>query len=103
MALQLRAKVASRTRWKNHTGNQGVDPLRIYKPTTLDELVAIVQEAERLRCTVRAVGSGHSWSDVALTTGFLVETHGLKRPLELEADLLRPESIAGKHLFRTEA
>ena len=73
----LRARFRSRTRWRNHAGNQGVDPLRIVRPRTLDEVVALVQEAEAAGATVRAVGSGHSWSDVALTTGFLVETHAL--------------------------
>jgi L-gulono-1,4-lactone dehydrogenase len=102
MALQLRAKYASRTRWKNHTGNQGVDPLRRYAPTTLEELVDIVNEAEALGVTVRAVGSGHSWSDVALTAGFLVETHGLNKVLDLEEDLLR-ERLDDTPLVQVEA
>jgi hypothetical protein len=42
----------------------------------------IVAAAEADGVTVRAVGSGHSWSDAALTTGYLIETHGLGRPLE---------------------
>ena len=45
--------------WSNHTGNQVIDPLRIYEPRSLDELVAIVREAEADGTTVRAVGSGH--------------------------------------------
>ena len=38
---------------------------------------------------VRAVGSGHSWSDVALTDGILVHPSGLSKPLDFEAELLR--------------
>ena len=49
----------------------------------------MVREAERDGCTVRAVGSGHSWSDVALTDGILVHPGGLSKPLDLEAELLR--------------
>jgi len=64
-----------RRKWKNHTGNQAVLPLRIYRPTHLWEVRAIVQEAEEHRVTVRAVGSHHSFSDAALTTGFLIETN----------------------------
>ena len=73
-----------RKRWSNHTGNQAVEPLRIYRPATLLELREIVRTAEADGVTVRAVGSGHSWSDVALTTGYLVRTDRLAAPLQLE-------------------
>ncbi len=87
--MGLRERVTLRKRWRNDTGNEGIDPLRQVTPTTLQELRAIVREAELEGCTVRAVGSGHSWSDVALTDGFLVRPTGLNRPLDLEVDLLR--------------
>ena len=75
---------SQRKRWRNHTGNQAVEPLRLYKPSTLAELQEIVATAVSDGVTVRAVGSGHSWSDVALTEGYLVETHGLGRPLAVD-------------------
>nr|MDP8943661.1 FAD-binding protein [Actinomycetota bacterium] len=90
-----------RRRWRNHTGNQSVDPLRLYDARSLGDLVAIVQEAERHGATVRAVGSGHSWSDVTLTPGFLVKTHRLDAVLPLEDDLLRP-GLDGGHLVRAQ-
>jgi len=66
-----------RRAWNNHTGNQGIDPLRIYKPRSLDEVVEIVQKAEADGVTVRAVGSGHSWSDVQTVAGVIsTSTHG---------------------------
>jgi L-gulono-1,4-lactone dehydrogenase len=98
----LRARVRRRTRWQNHTGNQGVDPLRVLRPTTLRDLVDLVREAERDGTTVRAVGSGHSWSDVALTPGFLVETHALDRVADGPPDLLRAD-VDDSRLVWTEA
>jgi L-gulono-1,4-lactone dehydrogenase len=89
-----------RKRWRNHTGNQSVEPLRIYRPATLGELREIVRTAEADGATVRAVGSGHSWSDVALTTGYLVRTDRLAAPLQF--DRLRPGWHGGK-LVRVEA
>jgi hypothetical protein len=89
-----------RKRWRNHTGNQSVEPLRIYRPATLAELREIVRTAEADGATVRAVGSGHSWSDVALTTGYLVRTDRLSRPLDV--DCLRRD-WAGAPLVRAEA
>jgi len=91
-----------RRTWKNHLGNQSVDPLRIYEPGSVEEVCAIVREAEAAGVTVRAVGSGHSWSDVALTRGFLLNTDGLARPAAAEPDFPRPE-WTDRPLVRAEA
>jgi len=92
----------TRATWKNHSRNYAVEPLRVYEPVCLSELLAVVREAHQTGSTVRAVGSHHSWSDAALTYGFLVETRGLHRILELEPDLLR-EGSPIPSLVRTEA
>ena len=81
--------VTERKRWRNDTGNQRIYPLRQVTPKTLEQLREIVREAEREDITVRAVGSGHSWSDVALTDGILVHPEGLTEWLELDHALLR--------------
>ena len=47
----------TRKTWKNHLGNQRIDPLRIYTPRTIDEVAEIVRLAEQMRVTVRAVGA----------------------------------------------
>jgi L-gulono-1,4-lactone dehydrogenase len=80
-----------RRTWKNHLGDQRIDPLRIYAPKSIEDVSAIVKQAEADHVTVRAVGSGHSWSDVALTRGFLLRTDGLAQPVSSEPDFLRPE------------
>jgi L-gulono-1,4-lactone dehydrogenase len=90
-----------RQTWKNHLGNQQIDPLRIYAPRSIEEVSAIVKQAEAERVTVRAVGSGHSWSDVALTRGFLLRTDELAKPVATEPDFLRPEWTQRK-LVRSE-
>ena len=91
-----------RTAWRNHTGNQGCDPLQQRRPTSLEELIELVREAELKEVPVRAVGSGHSWSDAALTGGLLVAPGGLARPLELETPLLRA-GVDAERLVRCEA
>jgi hypothetical protein len=64
------------TTWRNHTGNQTCHPREIVSPRSLQDLVELVRRAEREGATVHAAGAGHSWSDVALTDGYLVEpTH----------------------------
>lgn len=69
--------------WHNHTGNQSCAPRKIVKPRSLLELIELVKRAESEGTTVRAVGAGHSWSDAALTDGYLIEPDhlsGVGRP-----------------------
>ncbi len=91
-----------RQTWRNHLGNQRIDPLRVYAPSTIEEVSRIVRQAEEDGVTVRAVGSGHSWSDVALTRGFVLAPGNLARPTVDEPELLRPE-WAERKLVRSEA
>jgi FAD/FMN-containing dehydrogenase len=78
-----------RKKWKNQEGNQSAFPLRQYRPTNLDETVAVVREAESLGVTVRAIGSSHSWSDVCVTPDFLLLPFGLSKPLTLDRSVLK--------------
>ncbi len=91
-----------RTTWRNHLGNVSVEPARIYEPQSIDDVVAIVRAAEAAGVTTRAVGSGHSWSDVALTDGYLVKTSGLARVPAPEPDFLAAAWEA-RSLVRAEA
>lgn len=103
-------KSRRRRTFRNHTRNQRCDPLLICVPETLDDLVDLARRAEQQGVTVRAVGSGHSWSDAALTAGYLLEPRGgpffrrtgLNRPLELEPDLLT-DAAREQRLVRVEA
>lgn len=93
---------------RNHTRNQRCAPIRTCVPETLDALITVVREAERHGHAVRAVG--HSWSDVALTGGYLLQPsgrsvltrRGLNRPLDLEPELLS-EAGRSQTLIRAEA
>ncbi|MEA2193063.1 MAG: hypothetical protein QOI73_3184, partial [Solirubrobacteraceae bacterium] len=91
-----------RKTWRNHLGNQSVDPLRVYAPGSIGEVVQIVRLAEQHGVTTRAVGSGHSWSDVALTEGFLMRTDKLSRVPAPDPDFLAPAWEA-RTLVRAEA
>jgi FAD/FMN-containing dehydrogenase len=81
-------RTGPRRTWRNHTGNQRCQPIEVRRPSSLGEVVLAVRDAEGAGLTVRAVGSGHSWSDVALTTGLLLLPEGLAGALPLEAELL---------------
>jgi len=90
-----------RKTWRNHLGNQRIDPLRIYDPRSIAEVQQIVRLAREKGINVRAVGSGHSWSDVALTPGFLLKPTGMTRVPAAEPDFVR-EAWSGRRLVRAE-
>lgn len=74
--------------WKNQIANQVVEPLYYFKPTGLmsntqgdpNTVVGILQRSLITGNTVKAAGSGHSYSDVATTPDFFVDTHSLNAP-----------------------
>jgi hypothetical protein len=89
-----------RRTWTNHTGNQSCEPLQLCTPENLDDVVELVDLATKERLTLRAVGSGHSWSDVALTDGLLLKPHGLVGALEFGGTIR--EQWRNRHLVRVE-
>lgn len=87
--------------WKNCVDLQVAHPLGYFKPTTIHEVIAIINKAEEKNYKVKAVGSGHSFSDVALTRDYLIDTHGLDKVLPLDRLTLKNRQDAG-NLFLTE-
>ncbi len=87
--------------WKNCVGLQIAHPLCYFKPTTLREVIDIIQEAEAKHYKVKAVGSGHSFSDVALTRDYLINTHGLNHYLPIDLMSLN-STVDPNYLFLTE-
>jgi D-arabinono-1,4-lactone oxidase/FAD binding domain len=74
-----------RQTWANQLANQQAQPLQIFRPTTLcaasdpQSVQAALLAALASGSSARAIGSGHSYSDVATTPDFLIDTHGLNR------------------------
>lgn len=54
----------------NWAHNVSVTPQRFCHPSTVDEFVSIVKEAEAAGASVRAVGSAWSFTDVMFTPGY---------------------------------
>lgn len=76
--------------WTNSVGQQKSIPLKKTKPQSLKELVEIVSSANKAKQRVRAVGSGHAFSDVASTEGaILVNPVLLTHVSAAETNLLR--------------
>jgi xylitol oxidase len=65
---------------QNWAGNLTFSAEQVYRPADLDGLRAVVARSRR----VKALGSGHSFNDIADTEGTLVDVAGL--PAEIDVD-----------------
>lgn len=66
---------------RNWSGNHAYVASRLHEPTRLDEL----QEIVRSHRSLRALGSRHSFNDIADTTGELISLRRMPRIFELDA------------------
>ena len=78
-----------RQTWVNTIHKERVQPLKYVIPEQKSALIREIQTAEQEGLMVRAVGKGHSFSDVANATDVLVDMLGLNRLLDLETDTLK--------------
>ncbi|HKH16078.1 MAG TPA: D-arabinono-1,4-lactone oxidase [Solirubrobacteraceae bacterium] len=79
-------------RWANWTGDQRCAPAAIVRPASEPELVATVRDAVARGHCVRAVGSGHSFTDIACTDGVLVDLGRMQRVLGHDGDRVTVEA-----------
>lgn len=71
--------------WRNWAGNQHARPSRIVAPTSVEQLGEVLRQAAEQGRTVKAVGSGHSFTSVASPgDGVQVRPDGLTAVRELD-------------------
>jgi L-gulonolactone oxidase len=70
--------------WRNWTGDQRCVPAAIFHPRTLDGLIYAVRQASEGGLAIHAAGSGHSFTDAALTSGAMVRIEALNRMLDVD-------------------
>jgi L-gulono-1,4-lactone dehydrogenase len=74
----------SAAEWRNWAGDQCCRPAAIERPASIAEIAAVLERAAVSDEAVRVVGSGHSFSDIALTEGRLVSLSRMKRVLDID-------------------
>jgi FAD-linked oxidoreductase len=74
------------TSWRNWAGNQVARPCAVHHPASEDELSSIVKRAAAEGTTVKVVGAGHSFTDIACTDGHVIELDRYARVLEVDVD-----------------
>jgi L-gulono-1,4-lactone dehydrogenase len=71
-------------RWGNWAREQFCAPSAIVRPTTEAELADVVARAAQRGERVRAVGTGHSFTDCACTDGVMIDMTGLQRVMSAD-------------------
>ena len=59
--------------WRNWAGTYAVTPAQISQPSSVDQVVAEVRRAAQDNLSVKAVGSGYSSNDIAVTRGVMLD------------------------------
>ena len=70
--------------WRNWAGNQRSAPRQIEKPASAGELADAIRRGANSTGQVRVVGSGHSFTDLAVTDGTLISLSEHRRLLRVE-------------------
>jgi L-gulonolactone oxidase len=86
--------------WKNWGGNQRATPAAVDEPRSLLEVVESVEAAASVGQTVKVVASGHSFSDVAVTSGRMMRIGALDRVVSIDRDAMTATVEAGMPLWR---
>ena len=70
--------------WRNWAGDQLCRPLAIERPGSIEELSAAIERATSSGWRVRAVGAGHSFSEIACSEGLMLSLDGLNEMLDVD-------------------
>ncbi|AGT07411.1 D-arabinono-1,4-lactone oxidase [Paracoccus aminophilus] len=81
--------------WRNWVGNQSCIRAERAAPQSEDELCAMVRDATSRGLNVRAAGSGHSFTPVALTSGLHLTLSGMQGVKHIDHDKRRVTAAAG--------
>lgn len=84
--------------WKNWAGNVRFVPGSIAQPSSTEEVSQLLRNAATDGRKVRCIGTGHSWSALAVTTDVLVSTDRLNRIISADVGTGKVAVEAGAKL-----
>ena len=86
---------AASASWTNWGGTQSCSPAAVDAVTSEEEIAGSVRQASESGQRVKAVGAGHSFTDIGCTDGRLLRLDGYDRVLEVDASTGRVTVEAG--------
>jgi hypothetical protein len=94
-------KIYRRNTWRNTIGHDKATPVQFIYAENFSELSEIIKSAAQNGFTVKTVGSGHSFNDIACSNGYMVDISRMYKVLPLPACIR--ESAKQKRLVQVEA
>ena len=85
--------------WRNWGRNQHVRPVRVERPASVDAVRRAVTAAAARSLRVKAVGSGHSFSGIAVAPDVLLDLGELRGVVDVDRDRARVMLRAGTPLW----
>jgi FAD-linked oxidoreductase len=70
--------------WRNWAGDERCSPASVRRPGSVEEVSHALLDAARAGRRVRVAGSGHSFSDIACTSGMLLQMGRMSRVLDVD-------------------
>jgi L-gulono-1,4-lactone dehydrogenase len=89
--------------WRNWSGLAVARPTRVQAPASPEQVADAVQDAARDGLRVRMRGTGHSFTDVAVTDGLLLEPHRLTGVVAVDRRAMTVTALAGTTLHELNA
>jgi FAD-linked oxidoreductase len=91
------------TPWQNWSRAESSTPAYRARPASVDEVAAVVRAARERGLSVKAVGAGHSFTDIAATIGVLVDVGAISGVIHADPATGRVTLGAGTHLYELPA
>jgi L-gulono-1,4-lactone dehydrogenase len=83
-ATTTATRASGAAEWRNWAGDQHCRPAAIERPGSIAEIAAALERAAAHDQCVRVAGSGHSFSDIALTDGCLLQLERMSQVLDVD-------------------
>ena len=78
------ARLTDGRAWRNWAGDQSCRPAEMVRPRDRDELAAAVVAAAEAGRTVSVAGSGHSFTEAAMTDGTMIDVEALSGVIDAD-------------------
>jgi L-gulono-1,4-lactone dehydrogenase len=87
------------TPWQNWGRVESSTPAFRARPTSVDEVQAVVRQARERGLGIKAIGAGHSFTDIGATIGVMVDISALSGIVSADTATGRVTLGAGTHLY----